>query len=175
MWIGDGDLRVLEYQVQGYCTALSAHAVDERVPSLRHFSDWIRLKREWSTCGWASAIVEAAEHAGRTPLQLFFELIDEYRQLIPKQLAYVRLAPHHRPTGRHCVIGFGQLVAPPRRINVLQYAPEPLHFLRFHFDDGPEDRHMLIDNGNVATSAAFARAWVEEEFQVEPTAWRFVA
>lgn len=59
------------------------------------------------------------------------------------------------------------------QIDVVQYAPEPLHFLRFHYDDGPEDQHVLVDNGSVATSAELARAWVEEEFQVEPIAWRF--
>ena len=171
MWIGsDSDLEVLETYVWGYLTALSEHHIDEGVPLPgRDFSTWIRMhnKRWEMACGWARAIKEHLR-ANEKPLDRFFELLDAYRQLRLVVRSRVTLQPRHLATGKH-----GRLGPPPQRIEIVQYRPEPLHFLRFHFADRIEDEDALMrPNGSHATTVRFAKGWVQEVFQVELSLWK---
>jgi hypothetical protein len=131
MWVGSGGVRELEMLVHGYETARSLHHIDEGVPSMLHFPDWLRLRDRWSlSCGWAAAI---EEHAGdRDPLDVFFGLVDEYRSLRPTVVCHAVLAADHVATGKRVRIGFDGVLPAPLRIDVVQYQPLPLHFLRFH-------------------------------------------
>jgi hypothetical protein len=152
MFVGDLGLRCLENLTHGYQTALYAHHLDEGVPQMTsHFSSWLRLKKRWSlSCGWAFAI---EEHAKDAAWETFFELIDEYRKLLPTVRCYAILEQV------------------PRRIDVVQYSPEPLHFLRLHHPEGVEDQHILCINGKDATTVEEARREAENRFQIEANDW----
>ena len=89
----------------------------------------------WSmSCGWAHAMREHV-HEGEQ-LARFFAFIDEYRQLRPVVLCRVTLNERHQPTGKRTCVGSGLLTPPPLKMEIVQYAPEPLHFLRFSLSGG---------------------------------------
>jgi hypothetical protein len=133
---------------------------------LQHQTDWPLA------LGWAIAI-ERNLVDGESALDTFFRLTDEYRKMRPTVLCSASLGPHHAATGRHIVIGMKSRQPTPLAIDILQYQPEPLHYLRFHYPDGPEIRSILTDRTDShATTAEFARQWAEEEFQVRPEEWR---
>ncbi len=173
MYLDDGRLRELETLIWGYYSALGVHHLDEGVPEMsRHFSSWLRLRKRWSLSqGWARAIEEHAKE-GEVPLENFFQLVGEYRKLRPMVLCQACLGPHHSPTGKRCVIDLDGRVEPPLKIEVVQYDPEPLHFLRFHYPEGTENQDILITTrGKVATTVEDARRWAEDELQIDSAEW----
>ncbi|MFP2926779.1 hypothetical protein ACLESO_16585 [Pyxidicoccus sp. 3LG] len=165
-------LRDLEMLLEGYSVATWVHSIDEGFTlDCRHFNTWLRFRRGWSTaCGWADAVTRNSR-SEEEAAQMFFALVEEYRQLRPTVRARVRLKKHHRATGARVVIGFNGRLEVPRVIEVVQYAPEPLFFLRFHYGARRVDEHVLHDNGRDATSLRFAKRWVGEEFQVRLAEW----
>jgi hypothetical protein len=57
-------------------------------------------------------------------------------------------------------------------VEVIQYQPDPIHFLRFHYSNTVMDQHTLYkSNGSDETSLLDAHEWVEEEFQVTRHQW----
>lgn len=173
LYLVTGTLGELETLVRGYDLALGEHCLLEGVPTMgRHFSSWLRLRERWSlSCGWAKAI-EQRTKPGQSPLELFFRLVDKYRRLRPVVLCHAKLGPQHIPTGRRCVIGFSGRLMAPQQIDIVQYHPEPLHFLRSHYAEGAVDEDMLYTSqGSVATTEGDARRWAEDEFQLSPKEW----
>ncbi|MDY7232477.1 hypothetical protein [Hyalangium rubrum] len=150
----------LENMVYGYYAGLAVHAIHEDVPEMTsHFSTWLRYRyRSWSlSLGWAHAITShtkdeqaAAEH--------FFELVEAYRKLRPVVRARVRLTARQLPL---------------ERIEVVQYAPKPLHFVRYHFGSRVVNGRCLTagPEARLKTTLAEARRWVEEHHAVRPEAW----
>lgn len=176
MFVRDGSLRDLESQVRGYRTALSQHGIDEGVPQLgRHFSTWLRRRTGWSqSAGWAYAI-EVNCPADSTPLEQFFVLADAYRRLTPVAIARVDLAPRHRPTGTRYKVGFETLMPPPVRIEVIEYQPDDLVFLRHFYPDHYVDDDIVVVRGTLQLGALEdAKRWVADEFQVEDSLWQVV-
>jgi hypothetical protein len=82
VWVRGSSLQHLESMLLGYRVALEAHGIDESFDfwPLGPFSEWLwqRLGRH-SALGWAVEIEREAATAGREPLEMFFELVDEYR------------------------------------------------------------------------------------------------
>ncbi|WP_242000058.1 hypothetical protein [Streptomyces klenkii] len=81
MWVRNGSLRELSILLWGYHLALRVHGVNERFdfdPATGPFAQWLGRTRGWSmSCGWATVI---EENAGEIPpLEVFFELLDEWR------------------------------------------------------------------------------------------------
>lgn len=73
-------LQELETILAGYGMALLIHNINEPFPFSAHgdFKDWLQDRFGWGmSLGWAYAI----EHYGGAtdPLELFFQLVDEYR------------------------------------------------------------------------------------------------
>lgn len=172
MFVRGGSLHELQTLLAGYDTALNIHGVDEGVPRMDHFSAWLLHHTGWPLAlGWATAI-ERHPVNGESAMDTFFRLASQYRQLRPTVRCRAVLGPHHAATGRHIVIGMRSRQPTPLMIDIVQYWPEPLYFLRFHYPDGPQIRGILMDgNGSHATTVEFARQWVEEEFQVRPDEW----
>ncbi|MFD5818309.1 hypothetical protein [Streptomyces sp. NPDC127038] len=86
VWVRGGSLLHLESVLFGYQAALSVHGIDEdsdfSTGSQGPFAAWLwtRLGMQFpSALGWAVEIERAAEQAGRPALELFFELLDEFR------------------------------------------------------------------------------------------------
>lgn len=174
------ELWQLQLQISGYCAALAAHGIDEHAPSMDHFASWLEVTHGWgSSLGWAEAIVHNSRRSHDDPASRFFALVDEFRRLRPKIRARVRLGQRHQPTGSRVNIGFDGVYAKPAAIEIRQLSPAPLHYLRFihprqSVDHGalwasprtpsaPDHRHR--------TTLAFAKRWVEDEYQVTRDEW----
>ena len=174
MYIGEGGLAELQTLLRGYYVALHTHGVVEDVPSMDgHFGHWLYLGTGWSrSCGWAYAIT--LRHPDRDDaLAAFFGLEDAYRLLRPTRLCTVELGPDHGPTGRRVVIGMAGRMEKPRRVDVLRYLPEPLHFLRFHYEGRVEDDDLADEShGRPRDGLDYAKRWVLDEFQVEFGSWK---
>lgn len=162
----------LEHLLWGYETALHVHGVDEDTPRFgRTFLAWVRLRRDWvMSMGWAHAVSREAKKR-QTPLELFFELVDEYRQLSVRVVAKARLRKHNKATGAVGTDGLGRARPPPREIEIVQYAPEPLFLLRYRYASGV-DENVMYDDGSYATSVAFAKRHALLEFGIEASQWR---
>jgi hypothetical protein len=172
MYIGSS-FRDLVTLVHGYYTALRVHGIVEPVPHMdRHFLGWLYYHTGWSTCrGWAFAIEQRYPEFDKA-LACFFEFVDEYRKLQPTSLCIVSLGRAHNPTGKRVFYGDDVLMEKPRRVEVIRYRPEPLHFLRLHYRNRIEDRDLLTTGaGEFATTVRDAKTWVRDELQVKLTEW----
>ena len=84
MWVRGGSLQHLDSMLLGYHMALMVHGAKEEL-DLRQggpFADWLwpRLGYEYeSSLGWAVEIERAAEARDLPAIELFFELLDEFR------------------------------------------------------------------------------------------------
>ncbi|MER5199412.1 hypothetical protein ACWD3J_18515 [Streptomyces sp. NPDC002755] len=101
MWVRRGSLQHLDSMLTGYRVALGVHDVAEpfdfwNLGRPGRFSDWLcqRLGRE-SSLGWAVEIEHEAERADRPAMEMFFELLDEFRA--SDQRLRDEAAPHSHP------------------------------------------------------------------------------
>ena len=85
MWVRRSSLQHLDSMLTGYRVALGAHNIAEPFDfwtpgSQSRFSEWLcqRLGRQ-SSLGWATEIEREAEQYGRPAMEMFFELLDEFR------------------------------------------------------------------------------------------------
>ena len=170
-------LEDLQSQVWGYLMALRNHEIDEHVPSMgRHFLYYVREKTAWGLSrGWAHAIGEHVDGFSQQ-LETFFSYVDTFRKLVPTAVARAVLTDDHKPTGKRRRCGFDGLMTKPSAVDVVQYRPEPLHFLRFHFADRTEDDDLLFNhNLQHATTIDDAKLWVHDEFGVDTNCWHEIA
>ena len=66
-------------------------------------------------------------------------------------------------------------MARPDAIEIVQYHPEPLFFLRPHYGERVQNEDLLFDNGRADTSVDFAMQWVKDELNVERSEWTPIA
>ncbi|OLZ60749.1 hypothetical protein AV521_44870 [Streptomyces sp. IMTB 2501] len=91
MWVRRSSLQHLDSILTGYRAALGVHGIAEPFDfwnpgSSNRFSEWLwpRLGMRYSSpLGWATEIERAAEQAGRPAMEMFFELLDEFRATDP--------------------------------------------------------------------------------------------
>jgi hypothetical protein len=173
MWVQT--LHELESKVYGYYTALGTHCIVEPVPSMTdHFLCWLRYRTRWSTNrGWAIAIEQHVTDPDKQ-FDKFFRLVDEYRKLVPTVLYTTRLKKQHQPTGKRVVYGFDGRMERPKRVDILRYVPEPLHFLRFHYPHTITDGWLLHKGLSHDTTIYDAKRWVRDELQVKQQEWENV-
>ncbi|SOD76501.1 hypothetical protein SAMN06272781_4348 [Streptomyces sp. 1222.2] len=86
MWVRGRSLLHLESMLIGYTAALGVHGIDEDCDlhpgSLRPFAQWLwrRLGMSYpSSLGWAVEIERRAEQTDVPAMEMFFELLDEFR------------------------------------------------------------------------------------------------
>ncbi|GAA2272351.1 hypothetical protein GCM10010234_03790 [Streptomyces hawaiiensis] len=85
LWVRDRSLRHLDSMLVGYRIALGVHGADEPFDfwspgGQSPFSQWLeRRMGEQTSLGWSAVIERSAEATGRPALELFFELLDEFR------------------------------------------------------------------------------------------------
>ncbi|MFD9218746.1 hypothetical protein ACFWDI_01640 [Streptomyces sp. NPDC060064] len=84
MWVRRSSLQHLDSMLTGYWVALQVHGVEEQFDFWRTgpFAEWLwkRLGMSYSSAlGWAVEIERAAEAAGRPAMEMFFDLLDEFR------------------------------------------------------------------------------------------------
>jgi hypothetical protein len=164
MYIHKDNLVELELLVSGYCAALYMHAIDEKVPSIGpHFLDWVRYHKDWSmNQGWAKAIYNNLPE-GVSAFDIFFALIDEYRQLKPRHLAQITLDPARHSVNIGINIKMDRTL--PSQIFVVQYAPEHFYFLESVFASKPKSQGLLVDKPEKVIKLAY------EEFKAEQNEW----
>jgi hypothetical protein len=167
-------LSELESMIWGYVTALEVHRIDEDVPSMRHFNDWLRFSRRWSmNAGWAYAITHRSKDADDAR-ELFFALVDKYRRLRPTLRAMVQLTARHRRTGKRVIKGGNSPDAAPERIEIRQLAPAPLHYLKLiHAEHDAIESLSIGATGGTTLEAA--KRWVQDEYGVAPDEWEVSA
>jgi hypothetical protein len=172
MYLGEPRrLQDLELLMRGYAAARGNNSISEGVPSMTGpFLNWLRLKHSrWELAlGWAVAITDHVR-VGQEPLEYFFELTDEYRELSPRVVIDAPLQPHHRPTGKRVIIGYGTRMDRPDVIQVERYEPAPLHILRFIYPSRIEEDVLLGDNSVVETTLEDAKTWLADEFELRPS------
>ncbi|WP_405797349.1 hypothetical protein [Streptomyces sp. NBC_01506] len=87
MWVPRGSLSHLESVLLGYRVALAVHDIDEPFDfwnsgGTTPFADWLWTRPgmpDQSSLSWATEIERAAERTGRPAMEMFFELLDEFR------------------------------------------------------------------------------------------------
>ena len=84
MWVRRSSLQHLDSILTGYWVALEVHGVEETSDFVNSgpFAErlWNRLGMAYpSALGWAVTIEREAEAAGRPAMEMFFELLDEFR------------------------------------------------------------------------------------------------
>ncbi|MEU6774074.1 hypothetical protein [Streptomyces sp. NPDC046759] len=86
MWLRGDSLQHLDSMLIGYRAAMVVHGVEEDFdfwsPGTQGpFAEWLwqRLGRH-SPLGWAVEIEREAQEAGTPAVELFFDLLDEYRR-----------------------------------------------------------------------------------------------
>jgi hypothetical protein len=61
----------------------------------------------------------------------------------------------------------------PNRVDILRYAPERFHFLRFHYPKMIIDDWLLrASDGSIKTTVNHAKRWVRDELQVKEAEWK---
>lgn len=176
MYIRDEtDVRTLESMLHGYGSALDVHQVDELVPQFDHaFLCWLRIRYRWSTSlGWAEAVLRATRPEQR-PLDLFFEVVDEYRKVSPRVIARAVLGPANQAMGDVGTDGRGRARPPPRELEIVQYSPERLFLLRYRYPSSVHE-HTMFDDGSDETSVDFAKGFAWREFRITRSQWKRVA
>ncbi|MDP3236222.1 MAG: hypothetical protein Q8N26_25760 [Myxococcales bacterium] len=124
------------------------------------------------SAGWADAIYGAVRE-GQRPLDLFFELVDEYRKVTPQVLARARLTSRNEATGKTGTDGLGRARPPPLEVQIVRYAPDNLFLLRYRYPLLVVDQVMYGDGSN-ATSLSFAKRHARQEFGVTAEQWKRV-
>lgn len=87
MWVRGASPAHLDSMLVGYRVALAVHGIEEpcafwNPDGTAPFADWLWTRPDMpdeSSLRWSVEIERAAERAGRPAMELFFELLDEFR------------------------------------------------------------------------------------------------
>lgn len=132
-----------------------------RTTQALRYHEHYRSARGW-TARARRAIIENAD--GQPPLNAFFDWICEFRELKPTPVCSVTTTDDERR----------RLDGAPERIDIVQYRPEPLFYLRFHYAEPErvERGRLLWKNGHYISSRESAVLWVKDELGIAPSEWR---
>ena len=145
MFIPDKSIKSLSTYLAGYESCLELHSIDEKgVPLFKHFGEWLKTKFNWNlSYGWAHAITENIEKQ-QDPLQRFYSVVNEFRKLRPEVVSTIKSPLNQK---RITVIQAKKdenLILSPKKIEIIQYVPENLFFLRFLYAKKQEDGRDLF-------------------------------
>ena len=147
MFIPDKSIKSLSTYLAGYESCLELHSIAEKgVPLFKHFGEWLKTKFNWNlSYGWAQAITENTEEQ-QVPLQKFYSLVNEFRKL---QLEVVLTMKSPSNQKRIPIIQAKKdenLILSSKKIQIIQYIPENLFFLRFLHTKKKEDCRNLFSS-----------------------------
>jgi hypothetical protein len=173
LYLGRQSLSALSSFLNGYQAALLHNDLrfdwGWATSPFHHLHDWAARRFGWpeSTAGWCNIILAEVKDEGRA-LDVFFDLLDEFKQRRPALLGSVRLGPRHQPTGvvrRYCGT-LEEPLPPPAAIRVIRYVPDGGCYLYFRYANwlGEQEEGYF-------SSLAHAIEQVRRESQVKPEEW----
>jgi len=170
MYFGSKSLKALEGHIYGYQTALQVHKIEEeRFFYSTHFNEWLLYSRKvgskCSIMGWANYLIEISEDEGKA-FDKFFELYDEFMMLQPVSKKYVQLDGIKKRSKEYYELNPWHEHAPiPVSIELMQYVPDKLYYLKYHYQDG-----ALVDR-NIWKTLKSAINNVHWEFGIGVKRW----
>ncbi|MEH2296042.1 hypothetical protein [Nostoc sp.] len=172
MYLGQRSLTALRGFIDGYDLASweSGILLEEETPPFRQFHDWIARYYKWneSTAGWKNIILREVGDEAKA-CDVFFELIELFKQRFPVVKYRVFLNPNHKSTGaiyrRICIDGIYKDLDPPKEIRIVQYITDS-GFYRFDVSQDGE----ISEIGYFETEK-LAMEEVNREFEVSLDEW----
>lgn len=170
MYFGSKSLKALEGFIYGYHTALWIHKLDEEPYfSSTHFAEWLVYAHKFdSKCrimGWSRYLLETAKNDEKA-FDQFFELYEEFVKLKPVPKKSLQLIGIQKRSNEYYELSSGHEQDPvPVSIEVVQYAPTKLFYLKYYYQDG-----VTIDR-NIWKTIKSAIENVRWEFGVGGEKW----
>ena len=145
MFIPDKSIKSLSTYLAGYESCLKLHSIVEKgVPLFKHFGEWLKTKFDWNlSYGWAHAITENTEEQ-QVPLQKFYSLVNEFRKLQLEVVLTMKFPSNQKIIPIIQTKKDENLILSPKKIQIIQYIPENLFFLRFLYTEKQEDDRDLF-------------------------------
>ena len=95
LYIGNNNITSMQNFLDGYDFACLLNEIEHNnvYPLFWYFHEWTKEKYNWtsSTAGWKNIILQENGNDEIKSLEVFFELIDEFRTLKPISIEYVEL------------------------------------------------------------------------------------
>jgi hypothetical protein len=163
----------------GFYLAVSEYriSVTSETPPFSEFSGWVarKLGGKSLSLGWCQMICEDTLDE-ELALGRFFQLIEEFRQRRPFDVAYVRFTEKHRPTGALGTVetiedGVATELPPPSAAKLTRYTTDSGLFLIYLDEQDNEWCDGHPNHFGFHTTEEAAMAQVQREFGVSPTEW----
>jgi len=172
VYIYEPSLRLLRAFINGYQFAVFDNNVplEAEEPPFWAFHDWVAKKfhRDNSGKGWCRIICEEAG-SDAAAQDLFFQLLDEFRQRTPETIYRIQLPPDFTPPGRghRWMVVDGREIPgePPAEIRLVKYRDDETYWLYYiERNGGRMDYHFSTCEQSMAR--------VEETFGFSADAWQ---
>ncbi|MEH2004939.1 hypothetical protein [Nostoc sp.] len=144
MFLGQRSLTALSGFIGGYFFAIEENGIliEEENPPFSQFHDWVARYYKWyeSTAGWKNIILREVGDEAKA-CDVFFELLELFKQRFPALKYRVFLNPNHKSTGaiyrRIYIDGIYKDLDPPKEIRIVQYTTDS-GFYRFDVSQAGE-------------------------------------
>ncbi|MEH2082307.1 MAG: hypothetical protein V7K89_20695 [Nostoc sp.] len=172
MFLGQRSLTALSGFIGGYFFAMEENGIliEEENPPFSQFHDWVARYYKWyeSTAGWKNIILREVGDEAKA-CDVFFELLELFKQRFPVLKYRVFLNPNHKSTGaiyrRISIDGIYKDLDPPKEIRIVQYTTD-FGFYRFDVSQTGE----ITEIGYFETEK-LAMEEVNREFEVSLDEW----
>ncbi|MHC0063625.1 hypothetical protein ACWATR_11950 [Nostoc sp. UIC 10890] len=172
MYLGQRSLTALRSFIDGYFFAIGQNGIliEEENPPFSQFHDWVARYYKWneSTAGWKNIILREVGDEAKA-CDVFFELLELFKQRFPVLKYRVFLNPNHKSTGaiyrRICINGIEKDLDPPKEIRIVQYTTDS-GFYRFDVSQAGE----ITEIGYFETENLVMEE-VKREFEVSLDEW----
>ncbi|MEH1845679.1 MAG: hypothetical protein V7L25_11940 [Nostoc sp.] len=172
MYLGQRSLTALDGFIGGYSFALGENGIfyGEETPPFTQFNDWVARYYKWyeSTAGWKNIILREVGNEAKA-CDVFFELLELFKQRFPVLKYRVFLNPNHKSTGviyqRLYIDGIEKELNLPKEIRIVQYTTDSGVY-RFDVSQAGE----ISEIGYFETEKLLMEE-VNREFQVSLDEW----
>ncbi|OYE04252.1 hypothetical protein [Nostoc sp. 'Peltigera membranacea cyanobiont' 232] len=172
MFLGQRSLTALSGFIGGYFFAMEENGIliEEENPPFSQFHDWVARYYKWyeSTAGWKNIILREVGDEAKA-CDVFFELLELFKQRFPVLKYRVFLNQNHKSTGaiyrRICIDGIEKDLDPPKEIRIVQYTTDS-GFYRFDVSHAGE----ITEIGYFETEKLLMEE-VNREFKVYLDEW----
>ncbi|WP_414519853.1 hypothetical protein [Nostoc sp. PCC 9305] len=172
MFLGQRSLTALSGFIGGYYFAMEENGIliEEENPPFSQLNNWVAryYQRYGSTAGWKNIILREVGDEAKA-CDVFFELLELFKQRFPVLKYRVFLNANHKSTGaiyrRICIDGIYKDLDPPKEIRIVQYTTDS-GFYRFDVSQAGE----ITEIGYFETEKLVMEE-VKREFEVYLDEW----